>query len=107
MLNLSLSNLVAVSLNEVGDASLQLLSTNLSTETSWALSLLDKSVEGPGLLLRAWPSKCHFKVLFDIPISLAVRCTDVPSHTILLAFFMASAVYFFFSLPIFIPDLNI
>ena len=106
MLYLSLSNLVAVSLNQVGDAGLQLLSTNLSTETSWALSLLDKTVEGPGLLLGAWPSKCHFKVSFDIPNTLAARYTDVPCHTILLPFFMASAVYFFLSLPIFIPDLN-
>ena len=106
MLNLSLSNLVAVSLNKVGDADLQLLSKNLSTETSWALSLLDKTVEGPGLLFGAWPSKCCFKVSFDIPNTLAAQYTDIPGRTILLAFFMPSAVYFFFSLPIFIPDLN-
>ena len=68
MLNLSLSNLVAVSLNKVGDADLQLLSTNLSTETSWALSLLDKTVEGSGLLLGAWPSKCCFEGPLIFPI---------------------------------------
>ena len=106
MLYLSLSKLVTVSLNQVGDAGLPLLATNLAKESSWASSLLDKTVEGPGLLVGAWASKCHFKVSFDIPITLAARYTDAPCHTILLAFSMASAVYFFFSLPIFIPYLN-
>ena len=104
--NLPLSKLVAVSLNQVGDAGLPLLAANLPKETSWASSLLDKTVEGPGLPLGAWASKCCFKVSFDIPSILAAQYTDVPCHTILLAFSMASAVYFFFSLPIFIPDLN-
>ena len=106
MLYLSLSNLVAVSLNQVGDAGLPLLATNLAKETSRASSLLDKTVEGPGLPLGVWATKCHFKVSFDIPITLAAPYTDVPCHTIVLAFSMASAVYFFFSLPIFIPYLN-
>ena len=63
-------------------------------------------MEGPGLLLGAWASNCRLKMSFDIPIDLAARYTDVPCHTILLAFSMASAVYFFFYLPVFIPDLN-
>ena len=66
---------------------------NLAKETSWASSLLDKTVEGSGLLLGAWASKCHFKVSFDIPITLAAQYTDAPCHNILLAFSMASAVY--------------
>ena len=43
--------LVAVSLNQVGDAGLPLWPTNLAKETCWASSLLDKTAEGPRLLL--------------------------------------------------------
>ena len=51
--------------------------------------------------------KQQINLNLDIPIDLAARYTDVPCrHTIILAFSMASAVYFFFYLPIFIPDLN-
>ena len=50
--------------------------------------------------------KQQINLNLDIPIDLAAQYTDVPCHTIVLAFSMASAVYFFFYLPIFIPDLN-
>ena len=93
MLYLSLSNLVAVSLNQVGDAGLP-------------LGLISLGPEGPGLLLGVWPSKCRLKVSFDIPIDSVARYTNVPYHTILLAFSMASVVYFFFYLTIFIPEPN-